>query len=468
MFLPVGNKLHTMTTGKRAKQSQRLPQVVLTLLLLFVVTEMWLQQLQLGISRTTCSRSATRIPTLANSPTLHEAFKDKNVIHWENLTELAPEGMRTYIDTSESEEARFLHYGLSPLGDICIRPNGTIVVVGLSREEFSSSLSEAMAHEWKETYNCSWGCNGAAFEEKPPENALWINGTTTHIIPYLGNVFHHFAERVWPHLTSGTVPSQYYVHRMHTWLEQAHHNIDRNTLMFQIALLAGSTPFLQHTEEETRPLCFQRLILCSATAGRMSPRLGLQLGFGPAIARYRASAFKLFAVPNPVVSTPPCRPRVTLYGRSDASRRRIVNVMEVLKFLQKANPPLEVAVVDEMMRNGEYNQTIPEVVTLMAQTDVYITPHGANTWATLFLPERAVVIEIYGPCGPQSWIHESIVPALDLKHDVDGNPWGVKVANRRAGNTTECKSALETPDFSVDVGKLARVMKRLGVVKGPV
>ena len=480
--------------GKSSKQPLQCVQVVMAVLLFFVITEFILQN-QLTVNtttRATCSQSplsglprggrAASIPILTNSPTVHDAFGGDIVVHWDNLTEFAPKRLRTYIDTRDSEDVRFMRYGMSPFKNICIRPNGTIVVVGLSESEFARSLAEAgeaMALEWKETYNCTWGCNGVAFEKETPENALWVTGNTTHIIPYLGNVFHHFAERVWPILTSFRDPDdenqrqrRYYVHRMHTWLNQAHHNMDRNTFMFQIALLSRMTPpgtikFLQHNEDETRPLCFESLTLSSTASGRMSPILGLA-NFAPAMARYRLAAFKYFQVSNPEVSLPPRPLRVTLYGRGDASRRRVTNIAEVAQYLQTSvEPAFLVTFVDELLERGLYNQSLPEVVSLMAQTDVYITPHGANTWATIFMPKRSAVIEIYGPCGPGTWISNTIVPALELKHRTEGNPWGARVASPRAGNTTECRSALETPDFTIEVGKLRDEILSLRAADGP-
>jgi hypothetical protein len=44
-----------------------------------------------------------------------DAFDDHNVVHWDDLTELAPKGLRTSIDTSDSDEVRSLSFGLSPV-----------------------------------------------------------------------------------------------------------------------------------------------------------------------------------------------------------------------------------------------------------------------------------------------------------------------------------------------------------------
>jgi len=426
--------------------------------------------------------SSNGMPILAKSPTVFETFTNEHVVHWDNLTMLAPKNLHTYIEPVNGEAA-FMQYGVANMRNVCIRPNGTMVVVGTSAEEIVRSVlatGETMAREWRDTYNCtSWSCHGGVhIEDTTPKDAFWIPGNTTHIIPYLGNVFHHFSERVWPHLTGfqtadGTPHATiYYVHRMHTWLEQAHHNLDRSTLMFQIAMLArlgGGHPkkFLQHTEHEERPVCFERLTLTCATCGRMSPALGFEV-FTAAIERYRKVAFEYFKIAAPKLSTPPHPLRVTIYGRSDASRRRVSNIADVARHLRSwRDPPLLVTFIDEMVETGVYNNTLPEVVSLMAQTDVLITPHGANTWATLFMPRRAAVIEIYGPCGPSTWISNTIVPALQLKHVTEANPWGERIASPRAGNTTDCKDALITPDFTLDIAKLDDALKSLGMPAGP-
>ncbi|XP_024380065.1 uncharacterized protein [Physcomitrium patens] len=484
-----------------SKQPVKFIQLISFLLLFFLVGEFFLQK-ELASSpraRVACSRferdalavlrlgeswdsSLLAAPVLVNSPTVHETFSSDVVVHWDNLTELAPKGLRTHIDTRDSDNVRFMRYGMPPLKNVCITPKGTIVVVGLSPEEFLQDLAAAgkvMVSEWGETYNCSSNCPGSAFEKDTPKDALWLAGNTTHIVPYLGNVFHHFSERVWPLLSgfqdpvdgSYTPVNHYYVHRMHKWLEQAHHNMDRNTFMYQVAILAKTAApgakFLQHGENEARPLCFESLTLSADATGRMTPHLGLQ-NFGPAIDRYRKAAYSYFRIPDPKLSTPPRPMRVTLYGRGDASRRRIVNIDEVAQHLRSmTQPPLLVTIVDELLASGAYNQSLPEVVSLMAQTDVYITPHGANTWATLFMPKRAAVIEIYGPCGPTTWLASTIVPALELKHMTQGNPWGERVAALSAGNTTECKSSYHTPHFTVDLAKLDEEIRSLRVPAGP-
>lgn len=165
--------------------------------------------------------------------------------------------------------------------------------------------------------------------------------------------------------------------------------------------------------------------------------LGLELPYVDGEIQSLQGAFD-FRVASPEVSLPPHPLRVTLYGQGDASRKRVTNMAEVAQYLRTSvQPPLLVTFVDEMLAQGLYNQSLPEVVSLMAQTNVYMTAHGANTWATVFMPKRSAVIEIYGPCGPATWLSNTIVPALELKHRTEGNPWGRRVALPLAGNTTE-------------------------------
>lgn len=466
---------------------------VFTILVFFTVGEASLQRLlaarriDASVSWVQPEKGILQLPTdysvnsstskliLLQHPTMHETFTGEKIVHWDNFTELAPKRLHTKIDGNQG----FMQNGLAYVHDVCIRPNGTMVVVGTTRQEILRSLQaagEVTEREWQDTYNCSWNCKGVQFLDETPDGALWLKGNTTHIFPYLGNVFHHFSERVWPHFTgfqepdNGTkwVPpvTHYYVDHMHTWLHQAHHNMDRDTLMFQLGILGMLTPearFLQHEESESRPMCFERLTLTGATCGRMAPNLN----FIPGIEIYREAAFKYFGISEPEVALPPRPLRVTLYGRSDASRRRVTNVAEVAQHLQSSVwPLLQVTFVDDLLKKGEFNQSLPQVVSLMAQTDILITPHGANTWATLFMPKHSAVIEVYGPCGPSTWLH-TIVEALALKHKTEENPWAEKIPSPRAGNTTDCESALRTPDFSLNITKLAEIVQSLGYPNGP-
>ena len=173
-------------------------------------------------------------------------------------------------------------------------------------------------------------------------------------------------------------------------------------------------------------------------------KMHVPFGSQPNLQPHRHTLLAMLFILLVTSAWPPCRPSLT-----------------------SVQPTLLVTFVDEMLAQGLYNQSLPEVVSLMAQTDVYITAHGANTWATVFMPKRSAVIEIYGPCGPATWLSNTIVPALELKHRTEGNPWGARVASPLAGNTTECRSALETPDFTIDIGKLEAEIQSLRAIDGP-
>lgn len=164
--------------------------------------------------------------------------------------------------------------------------------------------------------------------------------------------------------------------------------------------------------------------------------LGLELLYVDGEIRSLQGAFD-FRVASPEVSPTPPAASNALWTRRRFSETSDEHGQNGAVPANLRATPLLVTFVDEMLAQGLYNQSLPEVVSLMAQTNVYMTAHGANTWATVFMPKRSAVIEIYGPCGPATWLSNTIVPALELKHRTEGNPWGRRVALPLAGNTTE-------------------------------
>lgn len=95
---------------------------------------------------------------------------------------------------------------------------------------------------------------------------------------------------------------------------------------------------------------------------------------------------------------PPQKLRVLVYGRNDTSRRKVVNLNEVIAFLRNfSRPPFKVYVLDEMLARGETNYTFSELIRIFSQTDILVIAHGANTWATFLLPEGAgIYIKLFG------------------------------------------------------------------------
>jgi len=418
-------------------------------------------------------------PFLLRAPSMHEAIASK-IVYFDEISIKNVNKTMFKTRLEQISNTKMPHYGVAPMLDVCVHPNGTLVVVGTSQEEMEQSveaIGEEMVREWQDTYNCIWGCKGVQYVDNIPHDAVWIDGKTTHIIPYVNNVFHHFAERIWPHLTTAIPLDQlpknhttrYYVYNMHAWLEGAHQSMNHNTMMYQLytlGLLSPQVQFLQHAEHETRLLCFEHLKPACASCGRMNTKLGSNV-YVPALLRYRDATFSFFGIEEPQVVRPPTKLRVTYYGRGDTYRRRTINAFEVMHHLQKSwvQPPFHVTFVDAMLASGEYNQSLPEVVSLMSQTDILITTHGANTWASIFMPKHAAVIEIYGPCGPSTWI-DVIVEALMLKHKTEENPWDFRVPSLLAGNTTECESADHTPDFTINITKLDEIIHSLALPKG--
>ncbi|KAG6556141.1 hypothetical protein Mapa_002082 [Marchantia paleacea] len=409
-------------------------------------------------------------------PTVHEAFENK-VTYIRNMSSQTPAGkkFRTSIDKNKNVH----QFGLTTVRNVCMRPDGAIVMVGMTEGEIRRHISQvpALEQEWRSSYNCSTsaGCVGFETADHLPPNVTLVPGTTVHILPYLGNVFHHFADRIWPHIagfqyplneTSAHPVNHFIVHRFSTWMDQAHHNMDRNTLMYQIRILGRQAPkadFLLVDGLKPKDLvCYESLVLACATCDRISNKLGFNIT-SPALLAYRHAALNYFRVREPAVPLPPHPLRVTFYGRRDTKRRRIVNSQEVVDHLKKwTNPPLDVVFVDDLMASGKYNQSLPEAVSLFSQTDIFITPHGANTWTALFMPKHAAVIEIYGPCGPSTWLG-TIIQAVGLKHSTKSNPYDKIIASPLAGNTTECEGALRTPDFTIDIPKLDHAIHKLAL-----
>ncbi|CAM6087375.1 unnamed protein product [Calypogeia fissa] len=414
-------------------------------------------------------------------PTVQEAYESTGrITHVANLTsrrKSTDPKLKTVIEPNRNIK----EFGLTVVRNVCMRPDGPIVMVGISGAEILKQFSKVskVEEDWFSSYNSTQKWEGVGYEEMAvddvPADVRWVSGTTTHILPYLGNVFHQFSDRLWPHIvgfqyplneTSGHPIHHFLVHRFSTWLRQAEENMERNTLMYQIRILGELAPnadflAMDGLEQQSDLVCYERLVLACATCDRMSGWLGADIA-RPALLRYRHAALSYFGISEPAISLPPRPLRVTFYARGDTKRRRVTNVRQVVDHLRRyRNPPMDVTVVDELMAAGEYNQSLPEVVSLLSQTDIFITVHGANTWATLFMPKHSGVIEIEGPCGPSSWI-ELIVDAVGLKHE-RSNPWGERVASPVAGNVTECKGPYETPDFTVDIQKLQYAIHQIAL-----
>ncbi|EFJ19853.1 hypothetical protein SELMODRAFT_444031 [Selaginella moellendorffii] len=412
---------------------------------------------------------------------LRQAFAGRTLNVSDRVLELAPPGIRTEFEENRNVDG----YGLTVVRNACFLPGGEIVLVNITDEYLNQTLSASpkLQELWSAGYNstCGW-CQktGSQLSPEAPEGARWIPGNTTHILPYLGNVFHNFAERIWPHLASHHPPlnqtamqpiNHFLIHKFTTWIEQADAgNHERENFMLQFRVLAelspGSDFVVMDSAGQNHPVCFERITLSCSSCDRMSTTLGHQV-FSASITSYREAAFKFFGVPEPAVSAPPRPLRVAFYGRSDTRRRRVANAGEVMEHLRAwDSPPLDILFLDELLSDKRYNQTMPEAVALFSHTDVLVTVHGANTWATMFMPRRAAVIEIYGPCGPGTWI-DNVARALDLKHDTTSNPWRDKVASPLAGNTTQCEGAIQTPDFTLDTIKLDEAIAKLALPTGP-
>ncbi|KAL3689610.1 hypothetical protein R1sor_015919 [Riccia sorocarpa] len=416
-------------------------------------------------------------------PSVHQSFagRVRNISSISSNSSL-PKNLKTSID----KNTNVFHFGLTTVRSVCMRPNGAIVMVGMTESEIRRQVAEvpALQNEWLSTYNCSnsnskssnsscVGFETIAAAKNLPSKVTWVTGTTAHIFPHFGNVNHNFGERLWPHIAGHQFPlnettphpiDHFLVHRFGETLDQARHNAERNTLLYQIRILgrlSHNADFLVVDELKPRDLvCYESLILACATCDQFGDKLGSNITT-PALLAYRKAAFNYFRMREPKVALPPRPLRVTFYGRGDAKARRIRNAHQVVDHLRNwTSPPLDVLFLDELMEKGVFNLSLPEVVSLMSETDILITPYGANTWAALFMPKHAAVIEVnVPPCGPTTWI-ERIAEAVELKVLTKS-----KAGASSPGNTSspECKGVLETPDFNINIAELDRDILHLAL-----
>ncbi|KAL2631704.1 hypothetical protein R1flu_016390 [Riccia fluitans] len=401
---------------------------------------------------------------ILNYPTVHQAFEDR-MRNISSITSLTPKDLKTSI----VKNTNVFGFGLTTIRSVCMRPNGAIVMVGMTEDEIRRKVAEvpALQKEWFSSYNCSTTTNSSncggfkamAAAKNLPSNVTWVKGTTAHILPYLGNANHNLFERLWPHIAGHQYPlnettphpiNHFLVHRFGEELERGRKNMESYTLMYQIRILgrlSHNADFLLVDELNPEDLvCYERLILACATCDKLGSNITT-----PALLAYRKAAFNYFRMREPKVVLPPRPLRVTFYGS------RVGNSKEVVEHLRNwTSPPLDVLFMDELMEKGLYNQSLPEVVSLFSETDILITTYGVKTWAALFMPKHAAVIEVNVPsCGSTEWI-QTIAEAVELKLS--------SKSKAGVGNTTECKEVqLKTRDSNINIHELDREIHQLAL-----
>ncbi|CAM6105275.1 unnamed protein product [Calypogeia fissa] len=146
----------------------------------------------------------------------------------------------------------YLNFPLLTVENVCMDPTGVLVLVNISEEEIQNNISgpafiPELYYLWKDIYSCngnvsSDNCVGVTIASSLPEDHTIIRGVTAHMLPYVGNSMHNWAERTWPFVMVGSPPihdtasypiNNYIIHRFDKWLLEAKHVEDRAQLLWQ-------------------------------------------------------------------------------------------------------------------------------------------------------------------------------------------------------------------------------------------
>lgn len=145
---------------------------------------------------------------------------------------------------------------------------------------------------------------------------------------------------------------------------------------------------------------------------------------------------------------------MVLYGRSDTSRRRLLNLSLHYGALRAQFQPRGWRVIlwDEIWRS---QPTPDEQLAIMRNATVLITPHGAfpSVWG-LLLPRGACLLEIFTKCFPYSWLPRPVLRALNVRHS-SINSWtthgSLKLIHPKSGEVLrkgmECPWNVFKPDM---------------------
>ncbi|KAL3694500.1 hypothetical protein R1sor_008151 [Riccia sorocarpa] len=438
--------------------------------------------------------NAARESNLPQYVSLKEAYFDRmRVVDVSRIKQKVPKEKLRGFKSRFLPNRNFMQYPVLAMENVCMAPSGALLLVGTSDEEIRHNVSGQSAIPelyflWHEIYNCNGKistdrCVGVTFSKSLPRSHSYVPGNTAHMLAYFGNPMHNWAERTWPFIMASldpirvTVPhpiNHYIVHRFEKWLQESHSLPDRAQLLWQFRILmelsGDSSPGFLVVRNQSKPLCFERLLLQMHSRDRIDEtRLPIEMA-AAGVRKYREAVLSFFRIYEaPQIRLPPGKLRVLYYGRNDTSRRRVRNSAEVVALLRSfRRPPFEVTFLDEMLSSGETNYSFPEVIRLFTQTDILVIAHGANTWPTFLLPEGAAVVEIIGPCNwsasnysdltvPHTWMHVNAA-ACGLKHDFS-NPFHRSIPNPLRGNTTQCLDPFDgVPDYTIDLEKLEEII----------
>ncbi|KAI5058894.1 hypothetical protein GOP47_0027064, partial [Adiantum capillus-veneris] len=417
---------------------------------------------------------------------------------------------RQFAYLSASDHPNFTSYFLPfpsqhkqhAIRNACIEPGGRLLLVNVTPDDLGEPMrggGRRRPYHWYIKYaNCGNvtedECVGVRYVSEIPTFARYVPGNTMHLIAYYRrNTMHNFAERVWPRLalavspfnetTEGLPVDHFIFHKVEELLKQAAYLDDKDQVLWQFRMLMELWPGSDLLrEEENETMCFDTLLLQMYDEARMDRARLLTSILEPSVRNYRAATFHFLKLPMAEIPLPPRPLRLLYYGRSELSRRRIVNHDEVLHFLQhnlSHRLHLEIRSLDLLLLSKKMNYSFTHLVSIFSQTDIFVAGHGAITWATIFMPLGSGFIEVFGSCdwwkskehyndttNLKTWV-APLTQALHIKHDLS-NPYAKSVANPHRGNTTLCVNpGTGVPDYTIDPLKLRQVVDSFAYPEEP-
>lgn len=159
---------------------------------------------------------------------------------------------------------------------------------------------------------------------------------------------------------------------------------------------------------------------------------------------------------------------VLLYGRSDARRRRLINVtahLSALRALLPRSMGQSLVLWDDLWRRRR-PLSVHHQVQVIRNTRMVVTLHGAwpSVWA-FFLPEGSTVIEIFSACVLESWLPPSLLAMLRVHHVVlNRRSLGVShqlFDSRTGAKANGCRQWPWDPDVAIPPHELASLVARL-------
>ena len=279
---------------------------------------------------------------------------------------------------------------------------------------------------------------------QPDAQWRWINGVTYHQINWDVNPGHIFHQQIWPmyqalhysHLinTNHSIINNIQINEGCTTYPSEDKTIDKylgvftgnwqsiNRLLAHISIV--STPqqinMIQIPDTQcstynaqtlqSSGICYDTLIVNGVSDMYMK-----QLSHNKyAIQQLRQLTMNYLHLDNDQQhsSTIRIKPlRVTVYGRHDTNRRRIINIDEIMNALAPYH------IVNHISEFGSAGAT--EQLALYASTDILIAPHGAHMTWSFMLPSNSLVVECFTSDTRESpafsWI-EYMIKHNDVRH----------------------------------------------------